>query len=315
VTEDDGLTAEENDYLTPIKKVKPKRPKNPLRKESALSKITLPHPGMSYNPDYDDHQELLLQAYLVELKKLRDEQKLMHRLKGNLKKMTWKEIEDNWLQEMSVNNLFENDEDEQKNEVLEQEIKDYVKFASKSSKEKKTAKQKKKQLMEKLKQKQVDLKKKARLQQNEIFRLKSIKKELKKAEEEQKEKKMKKDIEDMHRELFGTKRLSRLKYEEPELEIKLGDELSGNLRNLKVRFVNSLFNFFTSKSWIIFPTLSLKETFFLKDTKVYKSAIWLSQEKRRNVIENFGPKDLKRKMHMKKLMVLIETFFIKLKIK
>jgi nucleolar protein 53 len=52
-----------------------------------------PHPGTSYNPDYDDHQDLLLRAHLVELKKLNDEEKLLRRLKDNVKKKSWAEIE------------------------------------------------------------------------------------------------------------------------------------------------------------------------------------------------------------------------------
>ena len=64
-----------------------------MKTKSVVSKVQLPHPGMSYNPDYDDHQDLLLQAHLVELKKLQDEQKLMRRLKDNLSKMSWQEIE------------------------------------------------------------------------------------------------------------------------------------------------------------------------------------------------------------------------------
>jgi nucleolar protein 53 len=72
-----------------------KKPKNPLYKKSALPSIELPHPGTSYNPDYDDHQELLLQAHVIELKKLQDEQRLMRKLALHAKKMSWAEMEVN----------------------------------------------------------------------------------------------------------------------------------------------------------------------------------------------------------------------------
>jgi nucleolar protein 53 len=58
-----------------------------------VAAVQLPHPGTSYNPDYDDHQDLLMQAHLAELKKLNDEQKLLRRLRENLKKKSWQEIE------------------------------------------------------------------------------------------------------------------------------------------------------------------------------------------------------------------------------
>ncbi len=73
------------------------------------------------------------------------------------------------------------------------------------------------------------------MQEAEIMRLKSIKKEVSEVEEEQRERALKKEIEEKHKELFGTKRLARNKYEEPELDLKLSDEIKGNLRNLKVK--------------------------------------------------------------------------------
>ena len=78
-----------------------------MYRESQIAHVEAPHPGHSYNPDYDDHQELLLKAHLVELKKLQEEQKLMRRLARNAKKMSWAEMEKNWLDEMSVADLFD----------------------------------------------------------------------------------------------------------------------------------------------------------------------------------------------------------------
>jgi nucleolar protein 53 len=73
-----------------------KKPENPLRKtKSAIPAVEVPHPGTSYNPDYDDHQDLLLKAHLVELKKLKQEEKLMRQMAANAKKMSWQEIEVN----------------------------------------------------------------------------------------------------------------------------------------------------------------------------------------------------------------------------
>ena len=64
-----------------------------MYKKSAIPSIEIPHPGTSYNPDYDDHQDLLMKAHLVELKKLQEEQKLMRKLALHAKKMSWAEIE------------------------------------------------------------------------------------------------------------------------------------------------------------------------------------------------------------------------------
>jgi nucleolar protein 53 len=64
-----------------------------LYKQSLIAHVETPHPGSSYNPDYDDHQALLLKAHLVELKKLKDDQKLMRRLAASAKKMSWNDME------------------------------------------------------------------------------------------------------------------------------------------------------------------------------------------------------------------------------
>ena len=58
-----------------------------------MPKVELPHPGTSYNPDYDDHQDLLMRAHLIELQKLKEEEKLMRKLTVSVKKMSWEELE------------------------------------------------------------------------------------------------------------------------------------------------------------------------------------------------------------------------------
>merc|ERR1719402_105640 len=68
--------------------------------------------------------------------------------------------------------------------------------------------------------------------EQEVMRLKSIKKELTMDEKEtlvRKEKKKEKEIEKK----MTAGQLSNHKYEDQEMEIKLSDELTGNLRNLK----------------------------------------------------------------------------------
>ena len=70
-----------------------KKPINPIQTESCLPKLEMPHPGTSYNPDYDEHQDLLLKAHLIELQRLQDEQKLMRKLTVSVKKMSWDQLE------------------------------------------------------------------------------------------------------------------------------------------------------------------------------------------------------------------------------
>ena len=85
----------------------------------------------------------------------------------------------------------------------------------------------------KLRQKENE--KQIRIQQNEIYRLKSLKKEVDEKLQKQEDDALKRELEEKHKELFMPKRLNNLKFEEPELELKLSNEITGSLRTLKVK--------------------------------------------------------------------------------
>lgn len=73
-----------------------------------------------------------------------------------------------------------------------------------------------------------------KIQQNEIYRLRTLKKEVeaeKKKVQENTEKRME---DEAMKHASGQKRLGRLKYEEEEIDLKLSEEITGNLRTLKV---------------------------------------------------------------------------------
>ena len=71
-----------------------------------------------------------------------------------------------------------------------------------------------------------------KIREIEVARVKSIKKELKATETKTQERQEKKKAA-AEEKLHGPIRLSNYKYEPQEIEIKLSDELTGNLRNLK----------------------------------------------------------------------------------
>lgn len=73
-------------------------------------------------------------------------------------------------------------------------------------------------------------------------------KEINEKEAEIEDRKLQKEIAEKHRELFEPKRLGKVKYEDPEIDLKLSDELSGNLRTLKVISAQDLETF----KWKIF---------------------------------------------------------------
>ncbi len=55
-------------HLTITKQRRRKVPKRSIKQPSELSAIDVAHPGASYNPTFDDHQNLLWEAHAVEVK-------------------------------------------------------------------------------------------------------------------------------------------------------------------------------------------------------------------------------------------------------
>ena len=193
---------------------------------------------------------------------------------------------------MAVKDLFDKDDDSEQEEdaseaaekkaeisVSKRQLKKMLK-GEKPKKETKAQRQKPRQL-EKIKKREKETEKKIRIQQNEIYRLKSILKEVNTEVKVKEEELLKREVEAKHRELFDTKRLNSLRYEEPELEVKLSDEITGNLRTLKVSLGqcqttgHSPFLTTHSKFWSI--DHSRKETSCLTATRACKSGTLLSR--------------------------------------
>merc|ERR1711872_327222 len=96
----------------------------------------------------------------------------------------------------------------------------------------KTRKQRRDMKIRAYQERQLKLAKKKKLKEDEVFRLKSMKKELHAQTEQTKRRQARKEerrVEKMKNPIA----LSKYKYEAPEIEIKLSEELTGNLRNLK----------------------------------------------------------------------------------
>lgn len=133
-------------YLRTTNKIMPKKPKNFDVKPSLLPAVELPHPGTSYNPTYEDHQDLLLKAHLVELEKLKKEEKIMRSLDAKIPKMTQEQIEKLWLKEMSTGLELDTKSDDEKSVKNDEQL-----VLKQIQPEKVPMKLKKKQIEEKLK--------------------------------------------------------------------------------------------------------------------------------------------------------------------
>ncbi|KAK2193285.1 hypothetical protein NP493_16g10004 [Ridgeia piscesae] len=225
---------------TPAVQTSPAKAVPRLRRHpTKAAAVEVPHPGASYNPSYDDHQELLTKAVEVEIVKDKEEMKLIRALDDKFPKKTRETLEADWMKEMSAG-LFEEqeweEEEEGKKEGSNEEEGEVTTITGinppvRRDKEK-TENERRKMKIKKEEERKVRQEKEKKLRKNEIFRLKSIKAQVREREKDltgradrRAELKAKKE--------GDTKTLGKLKYEAPNLELKLSDELEGSLRLLK----------------------------------------------------------------------------------
>ncbi|KAF2879210.1 hypothetical protein ILUMI_26965 [Ignelater luminosus] len=200
-------------------------PKSIQTKQSVIPSIEPPHPGISYNPSFVDHQALLQTVVQKELDIIKEEKHLQRVTRSMFSKVTAFERETNWLTEMS--------EGLDKTE-LEENIGDYKTINPPVKNKKKDLKQRRKQK----EQQQAELARKAAKKEKrkiaDIYRLKFLKNQIDKNEKKAeilRASRLKKVAENKK----GTKRLSSIKFEVQEIDCSMPQDISGNLRNVKKR--------------------------------------------------------------------------------
>jgi len=197
-----------------------------------LAAVEVPDAGASYNPNVEDHQSLLWKAAMVEIEKEKAAQKLERQTTQMFPSRKEAPTEKTFIQEMSegiveltgkVENTEATEEDVEEDEA---KTKRCSVLKPKSRQQKRD--RRKRMFEEQRKARERDVK----IKETEMSRLKSIKRELKAeealaAENEEKRKAAKEE------KMSGPLKLSNYNYEPQEIEIKLSDELTGNLRNLE----------------------------------------------------------------------------------
>jgi len=203
-----------------------------------LAAVEVPDAGASYNPNIEDHQSLLWKAAMVEIEKEKASQKLDRQTTMMFPSRGEAPTEKSVLQEMSEGIVelegTKEVEDEEPNcaASLNEEkasIDESTCIGVRKPKTRRQKRDKRKRLFEDQKKaRERDVK----LREIEVSRLKSIKRELKAKEDQavENEAKRKKAVDDK---FSGPMKLSNYDYQPQDIEIKLSDELTGNLRNLK----------------------------------------------------------------------------------
>merc|ERR1719244_1955293 len=205
-----------------------------VKTETKLAAVEVPDAGASYNPNLEDHQTLLWKAAMVEMEKEKAAKKLERQTTGMFPSKSEAPTEKTFIQEMSEGivelngGLHEDDsnKEESADENEETGIKNSSVLKPKTRRQKRDKRKRMFEDQKKARERDVKIK------EIEISRLKSIRKELKSeevlaAENEEKRKAAKEE------KMAGPLKLSNYNYEPQEIEIKLSEELTGNLRNLK----------------------------------------------------------------------------------
>ncbi|XP_071080309.1 ribosome biogenesis protein NOP53-like [Haliotis cracherodii] len=226
-----GQEDEDEHYRLVTKKRRVNVPSYYNKKPTSLPAVEVPHPGASYNPAYDDHQDLLWKAHEVEVKKQKAIQKLFNALDAKFPSKHDAPTQQTWLEEMSAG--LHTDPSREDEVALPAEDLDKISINPPVRREDlKTRKQRRKERERRIEAKRLARTKVVKQKKNEFNRLKSIKKEIRK-EELAMEERAKRKEEQLEKNKDKPKKLGKHKYVEPDLDLKLGEELPGSLRLLK----------------------------------------------------------------------------------
>ncbi|XP_028138186.2 ribosome biogenesis protein NOP53 [Diabrotica virgifera virgifera] len=190
--------------------------------------IEPPHPGMSYNPSYADHQDLLQKVAEKEQKLIKEENHLRRVTSGMFSKVTESKRDEDWLISMSEglpskSNIVSDNEEGSDTEF--KSINPPVKNVKKTLKQKR--KHKEHLELEKAR-KAVKLEKK---KVTDIHNLRKVVKHIDSVKEKQNKLR---EIRKKNRTLNKKPTvLNANKFEEPDLEFNMGQDIAGNLKDLK----------------------------------------------------------------------------------
>ncbi|KAM4695717.1 LOW QUALITY PROTEIN: ribosome biogenesis protein NOP53 [Rhinophrynus dorsalis] len=214
-------------YLEQTKKSLVKRPDRLNAKPSKLPAVEVASPGASYNPTFQSHQALLLRAHEVELKKVKEETKLERQL--NFPTAAEAPTEESRLREQCEGLVEESEEEE---EAVPEEGSDEQRTVKLPQRERKTERQRKKEKEQKILKAKLKAEKVHKQRLQSLFQLRSIHSAVIRRQAELSQRK-KLRAQKREAEALQPRRLGRLKYQEPAIDLLLSDDLPESLRKLK----------------------------------------------------------------------------------
>ncbi|XP_012589275.1 PREDICTED: glioma tumor suppressor candidate region gene 2 protein isoform X2 [Condylura cristata] len=236
---DQPLAGQDTFFLEQTKKKAVKRPPHLHAKPSQAPAVEVTPAGASYNPSFEDHQTLLLVAHEVELQRQKEAEKLERQLA--LPTAEQAATQESAFQELCQGLLEESDGEEEPGrgqdegpgaEGTEASPVPTCPAPAERKTEKKTEQQRRREKAARTLRMQQAAVRAARLRQQELFRLRGIKAQvarwLAEVARRREQRRARRLLED-----DKPRRLGRLKYQAPDIDVQLSSELSGSLRTLK----------------------------------------------------------------------------------
>ncbi|KAK2505625.1 hypothetical protein MC885_005601 [Smutsia gigantea] len=232
---DRPLAGQDSFFLEQTKKKGVKRPPHLHTKPSQVPAVEVTPAGASYNPSFEDHQTLLWTAHEVELQRQKEAEKLERQLA--LPTVEQAATQESAFRELCQGLLEESEVEEEPGEGQEEGLEAGGAEASPTpvrlaTGEKKTEQQRRREKAARTLRAQQAAVRAARLRRQELFRLRGIKAqaaqrlaELARRRERRRARRL--------AEADRPRRLGRLKYQAPDIDVQLSSELSDSLRTLK----------------------------------------------------------------------------------
>ncbi|KAM6225158.1 ribosome biogenesis protein NOP53 [Rhynchocyon petersi] len=230
---DRPLVGQDPFFLEQTKKKGVQRPSRLLTKPSQAPAVEVTPAGASYNPTFEDHQALLRAAHEVELQRQKDSAKLERQLalpsadQAATTESTFKELCEGLLEES------DGEAEPGENQRLEKGVDQSLPAPTPLvTAEKKTEQQRRREKAARTLRRQQAALRTARLRHQELFRLRGIKAQVAQRLAELARRREWRQARRLA-EADKPRRLGRLKYQAPDIDVQLSSELSDSLRTLK----------------------------------------------------------------------------------
>lgn len=231
---DDNNKVESEDFHFTVvtKKRRVNVPSHYTDKPSVVKSVPLPHAGTSYNPTLESYTNLMVKAHNVELIKEKKEQQITRALDNMFPDKKDAPTEQTYLQEMSVG-LFDDEDENVDGADGEEQVERLTANPPVRREDKKTVTQRNKEKRQKDELKQAKRKKLENVQAaiNRLG-LRAMKRHVAGTARRQAQRAAHR-LAVKQRFLHKPKKLGAMRFEQPEIPVKLVDELEGSLRRLK----------------------------------------------------------------------------------